>query len=159
MFTVSLSLPVNEGLNPGQPGLTRAELWQALQLKVEDATLFVPGMSYCQVVARGDNEITREIVYRGDRRRQKVTFLPGEWVRFEHLSGPATGHVMNVIEEDEQGNLHLRFTFEMEVEGLAPGSAEEQAYADRMRDDYLAAVRGTIDAARKLQEAGQLTSA
>ena len=29
----------------------------------------------------------------------------------------------------------------------------------RVRHDYLAAVRGTIDAARKLQEAGQLTSA
>ncbi|HLQ33219.1 MAG TPA: SRPBCC family protein [Chloroflexota bacterium] len=159
MFTVSLSLPVNDGLEPGQPHLTREQLWQALQLKVEKATLFVPGMSECQVVERGDNEVTREIVYRGDRRRQRVTFLHGQWVRFEHLSGPATGHVMNIIEEDERGRLQLRFTFEMEVNGLAPGSPEERGYADRMRDDYLAAIRGTLDAARKLQQAGQLTSA
>jgi hypothetical protein len=153
VFSVSLALPVNDG---SEPALTREELWQALQLKVEDATLFVPGMTRCEVLNRSDNKITREIVYRGDQRTQRVTFENGQWVRFEHLSGPATGHVMNVIEEDDRGQLRLRFTFEMEVAGLAPGSPEEQAYADRMRDDYLAAVRGTIATARKLQRAGRL---
>lgn len=158
MFTLTHSAPVNP---PGgdQPPLTRDQLWRALLLKAENAVLFVPGMTYCQVLERGDNELYREIVYRGARRKQRVTFRPGEWVQFEHLSGPATGLVQNVIEQDADGGLRLRFTFQMEVQGLTAGSAEEQAYAEQVRADYEQAVQATIDSARRLLASGQLASA
>src|SRR2546422_4786076 len=70
MLTLTRSLPVNQ---PGQASLTRGQLWQALLLKVEDATLFVPGMTSCRVLERRGNEVFREIVWRGQPPRPRVT--------------------------------------------------------------------------------------
>ena len=154
MLTLTQSVPVNQ---PGQAPLTRGQLWQALLLKVEDATLFVPGMTHCRVLERRDNQVLREIVWRGQPRRQRVTLHPEHTVEFEHLSGNARGKVLNQIEEDETGALHLRFTFLMEeIHGIPPGSAEEQAYGERMKEDYLGAVHASVETARRLMESGRL---
>jgi hypothetical protein len=148
---------VNE---PGQVPLSRGQLWQALLLKVEDATLFVPGMTHCQVLERRGNEVLREIVWRGQPRRQRVSLHPEHTVEFEHLSGSARGKVVNQIEQDESGALHLRFTFMLEaIEGIAPDSAEEQAYGERMKEDYLGAVQATLETARRLMASGRLAAA
>jgi hypothetical protein len=48
---------------PGHARFTPGQLWQALLLKVEDARLFVPGITHCQ----------------------RVTLYPGRTVEFEHL--------------------------------------------------------------------------
>lgn len=131
MVTLTRSLPVNQ---PGQAPLTRGQLWQALLLKVEDATLFVPGMTSCRVLERRGNEVFREIVWRGQPRRQRVTLHPEHTVEFEHLSENARGKVVNQIEEDADGTLRLRFTFLLDaIAGIAPGSAEEQAYGAHER--------------------------
>jgi hypothetical protein len=154
VVTLTRSVPVNA---PGQAPLTRGQLWQALLLKVEDATLFVPGMTHCRVLERRDNEVVREIVWRGQPRRQRVTLQPEHTVEFEHLSGNARGRVLNQIEEDAAGALHLRFTFLLDaIEGIAPGSAEEQAYGERMKEDYLGAVQATLETARRLMASGRL---
>jgi len=157
MLTLTRSLPVNQ---PGQASLTRGQLWQALLLKVEDATLFVPGMTHCRVLERRGNEVFREIVWRGQPRRQRVTLHPEHTVEFEHLSGNARGKVVNQIEEDADGTLRLRFTFLLDaIEGIAPGSAEEHAYGERMKEDYLGAVQATLETARRLMVSGQLAAA
>lgn len=154
MLTLTRSVPVN---GPCQAPLTRAQLWQALLLKVEDATLFVPGMTHCRVLERRGNEVMREIVWRGQPRRQRVTLYPEHTVEFEHLSGNARGRVLNQIEQDEAGALHLRFTFLLEaIEGIAPGSADEQAYGERMKEDYLGAVQATLETARRLIASGRV---
>lgn len=157
MLTLTRAVPVNQ---PGQAPLTRGQLWQALLLKVENATLFVPGMTYCRVLERRGNEVFREIVWRGQHRRQRVTLHPEHTVEFEHLSGNARGRVLNQIEEDEKGTLHLRFTFMIEeIDGIPPGSAEEQAYGERMKEDYQGAVQASLETARRLIVRGQLAAA
>lgn len=132
------------------PGLSRAELWAGLVRKAEDPLPFVPAISECRVLARGPGWLVREAVVRGERLRERVTFHPTERVRFERLSGRARGTIENRIVPDASGGLLLAFTFELEVEGLAPGSAEERAWVDVMQASYREAVLQTLRATAAL---------
>ncbi len=82
---------------------------------------------------------------------------PGVTVAFNF---GASDQLANQIEEGADGTLHLRFTFLLEaIEGIAPGSAEEQAYGERMKEDYLGAVQATLETARRLKVNGQFAAA
>ncbi len=132
--------------------LTRAELWDGLVRKAEDPIPFVRAITACRVLDRGDGWLEREIVLRGDVVRERVTFASSrDLVRFERLSGPVAGTIENRIEEDGDGRLALRFTFRLEVDGLAAGSRDEAAYAARMKGSYLAAIRSTIARVRRIR--------
>lgn len=131
-------------------GLTRAELWRGLVRKAEAPVEFVNAITDCRVLERGDDWLVREIVLRGDRVRERVTFDPEREVRFERITGPVAGTIVNRIERDERGRLSVRFTFRLEVDDLAPGSAAEARYAAQMKDSYLAAIRTTLARARLL---------
>ncbi len=131
------------------PGLSREELWAGLVLKAADPVPFVPAISECRILERRPDGFDREVVVRGERLKESVRFYPLETVRFERLSGRARGTIENRIEEDPAGALALRFTFRLEVEGLRSSSPEEVAYAEGMRDSYLAAVKTTIAETRR----------
>jgi Domain of unknown function (DUF1857) len=45
--------------------------------------------------------------------------------------------------------LSLRFSFDIEVEGIEPGSQAERDYEATMKDDYLRAVDATLSAIRR----------
>ena len=68
---------------------------------------------------------------------------------FTRLSGPVLGTIANEV-EGEAGELSLRFSFAMVVQGVEGGSAAERAYADGMTQDYLKAVASTLDAVRRV---------
>ncbi len=141
MFTVS-------GREPSRD-LTHDQLWLGLLSKAEDPVPFVRAITRCRVTDRGADWLVREILLRGDRVVERVTFHPRESeVRFERLSGPVLGTITNRVEGDDGGGLALRFTFALEVTGIPPGSREESEYAERMRDSYLDAIRTTIDRTR-----------
>ena len=147
MFTMSRAVPVNG--DPDDPVLTRNDVWKGLVMKAENALPFVAAMTYCEVLERGENELVREIEFKGDRAREHVTFEPEKKVQFDRLSGRTMGTIQNEIEEDEEGNLSLRFTFALEVEGIPPDSDEERAYAEEMKEAYLCAVAATLGAIRR----------
>jgi hypothetical protein len=48
------------------------------------------------------------------------------------------------MEEDANGNLFLRFTFDIVLEGVEAGSPHEQEFAAGMEAAYLDAVRTTL---------------
>lgn len=149
MFVVSDRRAVNP---PGAPRLDRAQVWEGLVLKAREPVRFVPAISRCRVLERGDDWFVREVVLRGETVQERVTYLPEEGrVRFQRLPGcAAQGEVENRIETDERGELWLRFSFQLEVEGLAPGSEDERRFAETMRGSYLAAIDATLAETRRL---------
>lgn len=151
MISLERSLPVNP---PGATSqVSRADVWRGLVLKADNALPFVPSMTYCQVIAReSPSRFVREIELRGDRMTERVTLEPERLVTFERLSGPVLGTIRNFVDEDAQGRLSLRFAFELEVQGLAAGSAEEKEYAANMEKAYLGAVDATLAAIRRLHD-------
>lgn len=149
MISFERSIPVNP---PGSSVVTRAEVWRGLVLKADNALPFVPQMTHCEVVERETpHDFVREIEFRGDRMRERVTLEPERQVTFTRLSGPVLGTIRNFI-DDHAGELSLRFAFELELVGADPGSAAERDYASRMESAYVGAVDATLSAIRKLHD-------
>lgn len=157
MISLERSLPVNP---PGSAShVSRADVWRGLALKADNALPFVPSMTHCEVVERESaTSFVREIEFKGDRMRERVTLEPERQVTFERLAGPVLGTIRNYIDEDAQGQLFLRFAFELEVTGLAPGGDDERAYAATMEKAYLGAVDATLTAIRRLHDEARATA-
>src|SRR5262245_57949567 len=127
MIYVSHHLPVN---GTGYPHLSRAAVWDGLVLKANNALPFVPAMTYCKVVQRhSDSVFDRDIEFRGQRFTERITLEVPYRVVFTRIAGPVLGTIANEI-EGADGDLRLRFSFALVVQGIEGGSAEEQAYAD-----------------------------
>lgn len=156
MFTISRTLDVNDP-TAGGPTLARAHVWRGLVMKAEDAVPFVGAMERCTVVERGDDWLVRDILLRGEEMRERVTFEPENRVTFERVRSSVMGTIVNEIVEDADGALGLRFTFSLESEGIAPGSAEERQFAERMADSYLDAVNTTLATIRARVRSGDLS--
>ena len=152
MINLTRSETVNR---PDEAQLTRTQIWEGLVLKGLDGTLFVKDMTSCVVVEREENEVVRKIVLRGETFRERVTLQPERKVRTNRLSGPVMGVLENVIEEDEDGGLHLRFNYELELKDVESGSAEEEQFRRQIEAD-LDSVQATIDKIRELVTSGEL---
>ena len=136
---------------PGQPALTRSDVWKGLVMKANNALPFVPAMTHCKVLNReSENVFVREIEFRGERCRERVTLTPQQQVRFERLDGSVLGTILNEIEDDAEG-LGLRFSFGLKLAGEADGSPAEIAYGETVEKDYLKAVDATLAAIRKMK--------
>jgi hypothetical protein len=144
---VTNAVTVNE---PGEPVLTRSDVWAGLVLKANNALPFVPAMTYCEVLERKNElEFDREIEFRGKRFIERITLEPEQRATFTRLAGDVLGAIANEIEEDANGELSLRFSYALVLTGVEPGSADEREYAESMKGDYLKAVRATLDAMRR----------
>jgi hypothetical protein len=147
MIYVSHQLLANE---PGQPRLTRTDVWDGLVMKANNALPFVPSMTYCEVVARHSETVfDRDIDFRGQRFTERITLEAPHRVVFTRIAGPVLGTIANEIEGTDD-DLALRFSFALVVAGVQGGSTEEQAYADGMTGDYLKAVAATLTAMRRV---------
>ena len=156
MIYVTNAVPVNE---PGEPTLTRGDVWAGLEAKANNALPFVPAMTQCEVLERrGELEFDREIEFRGQQFVERITLEPERRVTFTRIAGPVLGTIANEIEGPED-DLKLRFSFALVVEGVEGGSAQEQEYADSMTGDYLKAVAATLNAMRRIAEGASAVSA
>jgi hypothetical protein len=148
MYHMSRTVAVND--DPQQPRLSRRDVWQGLVLKADNALPFVPQMTRCDVLERGDNWLLREITFRGEDARERVSLFPEQRVQFERVQGRTRGTIDNEILEDERGELHLRFAFALEAEGIAPSSPEENEHFGAIEGAYLNAVNATLEAIRRV---------
>ncbi len=155
MIFVSHALPANE---PGEPKLSRADVWDGLVLKANNALPFVPSMTYCEVTDRiSDTTFDRDIDFRGQRFTERITMEEPHRVTFTRIAGPVLGTIANEIEGDGD-DLRLRFSFALVVQGVKGGSAGEQEYADSMTGDYLKAVAATLAAMRRIKTGEAVTA-
>jgi hypothetical protein len=157
MVNASRTIKVND--DPRQPPLSRSLVWRGLVMKAENPLPFVPVISSCEVLERRSDSIVREIVDKGDTITEVVTFYPERMVKFERTSGRVLGTILNEIIEDSDGDLALKFTFTLSIDGIAAGSAEEKDFASQMEDGYLMAVRATLKAMRQLAKDRALSAA
>jgi len=156
MVHASRTIKVNA--DPNEPELTQSLVWRGLMMKAENPLPFVPVITSCRIVERhGENRFIREIVDKGDVIREVVTFHPQRMVQFERVSGRVLGTILNEIINDG-GELALKFTFTLAVEGVEPGSAAEREFADQMEQGYLMAVAATLKAVRKLAKENAFAS-
>jgi hypothetical protein len=157
MVHASRTIKVNT--DPREPPLTRSLVWRGLMMKAENPLPFVPVITSCRIVERQRSRLVREIVDKGDTITEVVTFQPERMVKFERVSGRVLGTILNEIIEDADGDLALRFTFTLTVEGVAPDSAAEREFAGQMEQGYLMADAATLKAMRKLVTDNALTAA
>jgi hypothetical protein len=158
MVQASRTIKVNT--DPNEPRLTRGLVWRGLMMKAENPLPFVPVITACRIVERRSaNAFVREIVDKGDTITEVVTFYPELMVKFERTSGRVLGTILNEIIEDGDGDLALKFTFTLTIEGIADGSAAEREFAATMEQGYLMAVAATLKAMRKLAKESALPAA
>ena len=156
MFTVDRYVPVNAGLAPGEPRLSRDQVWQGLMMKARDAKPFVHKMTVCDVTKEWNGGLDREIVFHDIPMGERLFFYPKEKVVFLRTHGVEMGAITNEIVEDDRGELLLRFAFTLERQGMQPDSPEERAFAETYGQGYLVSVQKTIDAIRALVKQGKL---
>jgi hypothetical protein len=152
MISVSSSVPVNpEGTDVA---LSRSDVWRGLEAKANNALPFVPAMTVCEVQSRTDTTIEREIEFRGQRLGEHITLEPEHTVTFERMRGAVLGTIRNEILEDDRGALSLRFSFDLELQGVEAGSDAEAEYEATMKGDYLRAAEATLSAIRRAVREG-----
>ena len=153
MISVSTTVPVNPA--DADVRLERGDVWDGLVAKANNALPFVPSMGYCEVLSQEGNVMEREIEFRGDRFLERITLEPEHTVTFLRHRGPVLGTIRNEIIEDDAGELQLRFSFDLELEGAEPGSHAERDYEETMSADYLKAAETTLNAIRRAVREGQ----
>jgi hypothetical protein len=151
MIYVSKEVAANEGAGSGHPRLSRSDIWKGLVMKAENALPFVPGMAKCHVIERTANGLIRDIVFRGEDARERITFYPEQKVVFLRLSGNTDGFIVNEVLGDGDGDdLRLRFSFALQLVDAPSDSAKEREFREVMERDYLKAVDATLGAIRKM---------
>ena len=149
MIYVSKEVVANEGVGSGHPKLSRSDIWKGLVMKAENALPFVPGMAKCQVIERTANGLIRDIVFRGEDARERITFYPDQKVVFLRLSGNTDGFIVNEVLGDGD-DLRLRFSFALQLVDAPSDSPKEREFREVMERDYLKAVDATLGAIRKM---------
>ncbi|MBJ8053584.1 DUF1857 family protein [Bacillus cereus] len=155
MFTVSKSIPVNNSTN-NHPFLNRHQVWAGLVMKAEDATRFVGAITECRVLEREERFLLREVVINGEKMSERVNFFTEQMIVFEPLGGPTKGFIKNEIEEGEDGNLSVRFTFTFELRNGEQNRTIEKEFASKMEKSYMEAVETTLSSIRQLVTDGKL---
>ena len=156
MFSIDETVAVNANLKPGDPVLTRDQIWEGLLMKAYDAKPFVHLMTKCDVTREFENGIERDIVFRDMELTERLIFHPKTKVEFLRTKGIEMGTITNEIVEDKTGALHLRFAFSLERSDMKPGSPEENEFAAGYAQGYLVSLQKTIDTIRDLVRAGRL---
>jgi hypothetical protein len=149
MIYVSKEVAANGDAESRHPKLSRRDLWRGLVMKAENALPFVPGMVKCNVIARSENGLVRDIVFRGEDARERITFYPEEKVVFVRESGNVDGIIVNEVLGDDD-DLRLRFSFALQMVDAPSGSAKEMEFREVMERDYLKAVNATLGAIRQM---------
>jgi len=148
MIYVSKEIAANEGVQSGHPKLSRSDIWKGLVMKAENALPFVPGMAKCSIVKRMPNGLVRDIIFRGEDARERITLYPEKKVVFVRESGNVDGFIVNEILGDD--DLRLRFSFALQLVDAPSDSPEEREFRQIMERDYLKAVDATLGAIRKM---------
>lgn len=117
-------IEINDPLNPLIEPLSREQVWDGLMYRVDEPTVFLPGLERCVILSRAADRVERELYFGQVRIRDTVTFAPLDWVRFESAANAqhAGGRLTIRLEQRDALWLGLRFTYETTLsDGASPG--------------------------------------
>ena len=139
--------------------LSREQIWHAFEWKAEYPTLFVKPIKQARVLETFDDGILREIVHEDpdaepEVLHERVFYEPMERMTFLRLNGRVLGQIINAIEEDEDGELTVRFMFTLAIDGAEHGGAQERAYQEQFADGYIFAVNQLLEMTREAVRTG-----
>lgn len=143
---------INDPTNPLLGFLSREQLWQGLWHRVENPMAFLPGLESCQILAREEAAWSRLLDFGAARIRDRVTFEPLCWLRFDIEAGAshAGGSLTITVEEPEPEALFLRFAYTttMSLEG------DDGRYAEYVKSAYMDSDLETVRVIRLLVAEG-----
>jgi len=147
-------------VNPaGAAPLTRADVWAGLAHKAEHADEIVPVITRCVVLCRIDeHQFDRQIEIAGELIIERVTLEPMRRVVFTRLSGPELGVIENVIDDDDESGLTVRFSFGLVPMGGTASLAERVFSAAEATAGYARAIEATLAATRRMLASGGSTT-
>ncbi|MBN8282535.1 SRPBCC family protein [Zoogloea sp.] len=117
-------IEINNPLNPLIAPLSVEQVWQGLMYRVEEPTVFLPGLERCTILSRQGDRVERELHFGPASVRDTVTFRYLEWVCFESLatSEHAGGRLTIRFDQPAAEHLYLRFTYETTLpDGMEAG--------------------------------------
>lgn len=138
--------------------LSRPQLWQGLVARAEQPELFVYGLEYMKVLARGTHWLERELCLPGGLLvRDRVLFTPLNSVHYatEAGTGFAASSLSMHIEEPQPEHLYVQFTYHTGLQAEAEN--EDARFVAYIQEAYKQADRDTIRSLRAWVR-GELTA-
>lgn len=163
-------IEINDPRNPLIAALTREQLWRGLIRRAEKPMEFLPQLTACSIVMRGDTTLARELNFGAFTVRDRVRLTPGHSVRFDTDPAPNMPTCRLVIAIETRGNtqsqrptdmhsteqhLQLRFTYDVQRERSIDAAAEQQ-YDRFAQSAYLQADIDSVRIIRALVASGTL---
>lgn len=135
--------------------LTLAELWRGLILRAEEPVPFLAGLDACTILERQPHRIERELRFGQTLVRDRVLFTPRHRLRFEIRGRMGlTGDSLQItIEEPAEGDLYLRFRYDV---ALSDDMPEDSPEAEALRNAYHGSDLDTVMLLRRYALAGHL---
>lgn len=138
--------------------LNRAQLWEGLVARAEQPELFVYGLEYMKVLARGTNWLERELCLPGGLLvRDRVLLTPQASVHYDTEAGTgfAASSLSMHIEEPQPEHLYVQFTYHTGLQAEAEN--EDTRFIAYIQEAYKQADRDTIRSLRAWVR-GELTA-
>ncbi|MDD3352955.1 SRPBCC family protein [Zoogloea sp.] len=114
-------IEINDPHNPLIETLNRRQVWDALFYRVHEPGIFLPGLERCEILSSSAARVERLLHFGQVSIRDTVTFMEQVWLCFESAANGehAGGQLTIRIEEPEDGQIFLRFTYETSLpEGI-----------------------------------------
>lgn len=121
-------IEINNPLNPFIEPLSVEQVWHGLMYRVEEPTVFLPGLERCTILSRQGNRVERKLHFGQASVHDTVTFRYLEWVCFESAATTehAGGRLTIRFDQPAADHLYLRFTYETTLpEGMGAGEGVE----------------------------------
>ncbi|KAK3376200.1 hypothetical protein B0T24DRAFT_526190 [Lasiosphaeria ovina] len=169
VINLGYTSPINR---PGQsPVLTQAQVYARLELKVRQATSFVPLIAQCTVISEetntdtgGSRVVTREVQFRagagpradgGPVREVCMHFAPAR-IDFCQDNGTTIGNYVTLGPGGEPHGLFLTFVFMWRYPAVAAGSEQALKLEAVHKDTAKSSVEATIEGTRQLVAQGEI---
>lgn len=144
--------------SPLSARLSRAQLWAGLVARAEQPELFVYGLEYMKVLARGSDWLARELCLPGGLLvRDRVLFTPHAMVHYDTEAGTgfAASSLTMRIDEPEPDHLYVQFTYHTGLQAAA--ESEDARFVAYIQEAYKQADRDTVRSLRAWVR-GELTA-